>query len=78
MRKNNILEIKNLTHTFINDKKENTVLDNISFELKKGEILSIIGKSGCGKSTLLRIIAGFLSPCSGSILINRRRTRKAY
>ena len=78
MRKNNILEIKNLTHTFINDKKDNTVLNNISFELKKGEVLSIIGKSGCGKSTLLRIIAGFLCPRSGTILINRRRTHKAY
>ncbi|MBO5476578.1 MAG: ATP-binding cassette domain-containing protein [Clostridia bacterium] len=78
MRKNNILEVKNLTHTFINDKKENTVLKDISFELQKGEVLSIIGKSGCGKSTLLRIIAGFLCPCSGSILIKRRRTRKAY
>ena len=40
---------------------------NISFQLKKGEILGIIGKNGSGKSTLLRAIAGIFSPNSGTI-----------
>lgn len=40
---------------------------NVSFQLKKGEILGIIGKNGSGKSTMLRAIAGIFSPNSGSI-----------
>jgi ABC-2 type transport system ATP-binding protein len=46
------------------------VLENVSFEVKKGEILGIIGNNGCGKSTLLRIIAGIYSFDSGSLITN--------
>lgn len=42
-------------------------LSNISFEIKKGETVGIIGHNGCGKSTLLQIICGTLSPTSGNI-----------
>ena len=45
------------------------VLDNISFEAKEGELVCIVGRSGCGKSTLLNILAGFLSPGSGEVLL---------
>lgn len=48
------------------------VLDNISFEVKKGEVLGIIGKNGSGKTTLLRIICGVYKPNSGSIEIQGR------
>jgi len=47
-------------------------LKNISLDLKKGELLSILGPSGCGKSTLLNIIAGFLSPTSGQLSLNQK------
>ena len=40
---------------------------NVSFKLRKGEILGLIGKNGCGKSTMLRAIAGIFSPNSGTI-----------
>jgi NitT/TauT family transport system ATP-binding protein len=44
------------------------VLDNISFDLRKGEIVALLGKSGAGKSTLLRCIAGLITPTSGQVL----------
>ena len=49
---------------------DNTVLDNVSFEVYKGEIFVIAGGSGCGKSTLLKHIIGLETPYSGKIIIN--------
>jgi len=46
------------------------VLDNISFELKKGEMLGILGRNGSGKTTLLKIIGKILKPTSGDVKIN--------
>ncbi len=42
-------------------------LKNIQFDLKQGEILSVLGPSGCGKTTLLNMIAGFITPTSGTV-----------
>ncbi|MDM8523163.1 ABC transporter ATP-binding protein [Desulfococcaceae bacterium HSG8] len=46
------------------------VLDDISLEFQNGEMICILGPSGCGKSTMLRILAGFDSASSGTVLIN--------
>ncbi|MEO1312406.1 MAG: ABC transporter ATP-binding protein [Pseudomonadota bacterium] len=43
---------------------------DVSLELKKGELLSVLGPSGCGKTTLLNIVAGFLAPTEGTITLN--------
>lgn len=48
------------------------ILNNVSFELNKGEIMAVVGPSGGGKSTLLRIISGLEQPFSGSIEINQK------
>ena len=48
------------------------ILDNISFELKKGEVLGILGRNGSGKSTLLKILGKIMKPTSGEIKVNGR------
>lgn len=50
--------------------KDFIALNDVSFEIKKGEMLGIIGKNGAGKSTVLKIITGVLTPTSGKVEIN--------
>ncbi len=45
-------------------------LKDVSLDLKAGELLSVLGPSGCGKTTLLNIVAGFLAPTEGKIILN--------
>ena len=45
-------------------------LSDVSLELKTGELMSVLGPSGCGKTTLLNIVAGFLAPTEGKIVLN--------
>ena len=61
--KESFLEINNLSYQV----GRKLILENISFSLRKGEILTIIGPSGSGKSTILKAIAGLLEPTSGKI-----------
>ncbi|MBK6876013.1 MAG: ABC transporter ATP-binding protein [Ignavibacteria bacterium] len=61
-----ILSVKNISKEFGTQK----ALDNVNFELSKGEFFSLLGPSGCGKTTLLRIIAGLEFPTSGAIELN--------
>ena len=60
------LEIKNVSKKFGNT----VALDNVSLDINKSELFSLLGSSGCGKSTLLRIIAGFEKPDSGQIILD--------
>ncbi len=49
---------------------DNTILERVSFEVKRGEILVILGGSGCGKSTLLKHMFGLYKPAAGQVLVN--------
>ncbi|MDU7440297.1 MAG: ATP-binding cassette domain-containing protein, partial [Clostridium sp.] len=60
----NIIELKNISKTY----GDNTVLNNLSLNIKKNEFLTLLGPSGCGKTTTLKIIAGFESADSGELL----------
>jgi NitT/TauT family transport system ATP-binding protein len=63
-----ILEVSHLTKQFVSPAgTARTVLDDISFGLKKGEIVALLGQSGAGKSTLLRCVAGLITPTSGTV-----------
>lgn len=64
-----ILRVENLSKTYGSGNAEVRALDNISFSVKKGEFVSIIGPSGSGKSTLLHILGGVDRPTSGKVLI---------
>ncbi len=65
---NALLELKDIDQSFAKaEGRTLTVLSNINMELKKGEIVGLLGKSGSGKSTLLRIIAGLITPTKGEI-----------
>lgn len=64
------IQIKGLNFKYRNSKTE--ILKDVSFDMEKGEILSILGESGGGKSTVLRLIAGLEKSSSGSIVIDDR------
>jgi len=51
-----------------------SVLQNISFELKRGDKVGIIGKTGCGKTSLMRIMLGLAEPSEGAIFVNNKQT----
>lgn len=69
-----ILEVKNIDFTYEN-KKEKT-LNDISFSVKKGEMLSIVGRNGAGKSTMSKVICGFEKQQKGVILLDSKDIAK--
>ena len=72
----NILTIKNLTKTYHTLLGETLAIKDISLNIKKGEIIGIVGSSGCGKSTLLNILAGLDNEYEGIIMKNN--LKEAY
>ncbi|WFD11148.1 ABC transporter ATP-binding protein [Tepidibacter hydrothermalis] len=64
------IDIKNLDFNYKNSKEK--TIDNFSIDIKKGEIIAILGESGSGKSTILRLISGLEIPSSGHIKVDNR------
>lgn len=65
-----IIEVKDVCKVFGSKENSNTVLDNVSLNIEKGEFVSLMGESGSGKSTLLYLIGGLDKPTSGNICID--------
>ena len=66
---NNIIELRGISKSFDGE----SVLDNISLEIKDKEFVTLLGPSGCGKTTTLRMIGGFETPDTGDVLFDGKR-----
>ena len=62
------MELKNISKQY----EDNTVLDNLSLNIRKNDFVTLLGPSGCGKTTTLKIIAGFETADSGSIMFKNK------
>lgn len=68
------IEISNLSFRY--HKEGAMIIDNLSVHIPAGQYVAIVGKTGCGKSTLLRLLLGFEKPTKGSILYDKKDTRR--
>ena len=65
-----LFEIQHLSYAYHTMQGETAALSDITFTVNTGDFVAIIGPSGCGKSTLLNLLAGMLTPESGTLLLN--------
>ena len=69
-----IIQLQNITKTF----GKVVANRNVTMDIRRGEILSVLGENGCGKTTLMNMIAGIYYPDSGKIIINGEEVTIAY
>jgi NitT/TauT family transport system ATP-binding protein len=65
-----LIQLENVSKVFGTRKGEIVAVSEFSYEIHKGEIVTLVGASGCGKTTLLNMVAGFLAPTSGTISLD--------
>ena len=72
-----MIEVKNVTKKY----GSFTAVDDISFDVKDGEVVGLLGKNGAGKSTTMNVITGFIEPTEGTVVVNgydiMKKTKKA-
>lgn len=80
-----VLEVKNVSNHYLENRKlfggkgeKKQVLRNVSFSMKAGEVLGLVGESGCGKTTLSRAILGFLKDYEGEIVHHCPRPQMVF
>ncbi|MCX8029373.1 MAG: ABC transporter ATP-binding protein [Brevinematales bacterium] len=70
-----MIELVEISKSYFVNKKAKILFQDVSFEIKEGDFISLTGESGCGKTTLLKIIAGVENPTSGYIVYDNHRPR---
>ncbi|MCC6643605.1 ABC transporter ATP-binding protein, partial [Candidatus Peregrinibacteria bacterium] len=65
-----MIEVKNIVKSYVNGGVETPVLKGVSFTIKNGEFIAIMGPSGSGKSTLMHILGALDTPTSGTYLLD--------
>ena len=65
-----LLDIQNVSMNYQNHKQNIAALGEVNLKIYPGEFVCVMGPSGCGKSTLLNILAGFMAPTTGQVLLN--------
>lgn len=66
------LTLEKITHHYFSKQGFTKALDNVSFSIEEGEVISLLGPSGCGKSTILSIIAGIIKPTEGKVKLEQQ------
>ena len=69
------IEIRRVNYEYTANERAVTALRDVSFGVAESEFICVVGRSGCGKTTLLNILAGFLTPTKGDVLIGGRAVR---
>ena len=71
----NKLIIKNLEVVYKNPETKLKAVKGLNFEVKENEFICLLGPTGCGKTTVLNVIAGFIKPTKGEVLLNGRNIK---
>ncbi|WP_404427013.1 ABC transporter ATP-binding protein [Ureibacillus chungkukjangi] len=71
------ITIDHVSMSYQTDATQVLALKDITFDIQKGEFISLLGPSGCGKTTLLRIMADLIQPTSGSVTVSGGTTKEA-
>jgi NitT/TauT family transport system ATP-binding protein len=67
------IDLRHVTLRYVTDTREVLAVDDVSFTVAESEFLCLLGPSGCGKTTIMNMIAGFLAPTDGEVLIGGAR-----
>ena len=73
---NNLIELKNISKTFLSGEKKINLFNNVNLKIKKGDLIALVGPSGSGKSTFLHMLALLEEPNKGKIYLSNSDTGK--